>query len=252
MSGNISSCINISPARKVSVSTSMKLWITQGRLLFSECQYHFLLSGGTQHLPLRGKAFSNELLPSFWKSIHLSCRGHRWRLRQHLQGEHQMSLVPWALQEVEHLFMLTFQLNKPPEMTWHLQRWTLWRLIRSGSPLTLIPPTKTSWKLPSLMVFLMSLNREASKRGFSPERKVKRRMKTKLTLFPLNLVKETCFPYIFLAPKDLNLQLSSSASLPLPFSPFILLEWLTDLGSSKPGKVLLAQGAEGFSTQPCF
>lgn len=132
----------------------------------------------------------------------------------------------------------------------------------SSSPLTLIPPTAISWKLPSSMVFLMSLNREASKLGGFPKWKMERSTKTKHTvsfelwkgnLLPLHSP-ETKKIWIFSAsplspsrsppllssfllaylPPSFSLLLHLCPSIPTlsPFFSFKLLEWLNDFGSN--------------------
>ena len=86
------------------------------------------------------------------------------------------------------------------------------------------------------MVFLMSLNREASKLGFLSQVKNETHYENK-TQFALNSEKETCFPYIFLKLKELNLQ--PVFFLLLPFLLSFLLARLPLSPSTPPSLSLL-------------
>ena len=115
--------------------------------------------------------------------------------------------------------------------------------------MALIPPTMISWKLPSLMVFLMSLNREASKLGFLSQVKNETHYENKPTVcfelgnllpFYIPEIKRSEFTACFLFPSPLPAFFPSCPpspslllpfSLPLPFSLFCSCS-MTDLDSN--------------------
>lgn len=155
--------------------------------------------------------------------------------------------------------MLTFQLNKQPKMTLHLHRWTVCRLIWLSHNMN---SSHYGFMKASL---IDGFPNEFKQRGFkaraSSQVKNERKYRNK-TPFPLNFAKEICLPYIFLKQKDLYLQSASSVSLSLPASPFllfflsfILLEWLTDSSSNKPGcakRLIITLCGRIQQPKPCF